>query len=94
MLCRSGHGGLKKVSGFKVCVGSDVPVLWQGGQPVSCPLRCAPPERVVANSTVRALVALAQAAPPPGCAHMLAQRQLTVYFSCVCGNGELQVFCL
>ena len=39
----------------------------QGGQPVSCPLRCAPPERVVANSTVRALVALAQAAPHPGC---------------------------
>jgi hypothetical protein len=29
----------------------------QGGQPVTCPLRCTPPERVVANAPVRALVA-------------------------------------
>ncbi|KAK9845291.1 hypothetical protein WJX81_002548 [Elliptochloris bilobata] len=43
-----------------VCLSHHFAALLEGGQPVSCPLRCSPPERVVANPTVRALVTRVQ----------------------------------
>eukprot|EP00887_Chlorella_sp_A99_P003054 scaffold9.g3054.t1 len=48
-----------------VCLSNHFAALLGGGQPLSCPLRCAPPERVIANTIVRGL-ARTRAAPAAG----------------------------